>query len=120
MGGGENEEEEDGKADTVLRKRSRAPVFEEDEEEGARTGSFAGCRPLHRSQRATWRWPHNPSRRLVQQLMMTASTTHQQLTKEQLEAGGIGEDLIRLSIGLEDPEDLIADLDQALRTSQRS
>ena len=53
-------------------------------------------------------------------ILHPASTTHQQLTKEQLEAGGIGEDLIRLSIGLEDPEDLIADLDQALRTSQRS
>ncbi|MEC9183125.1 MAG: O-acetylhomoserine aminocarboxypropyltransferase [Pseudomonadota bacterium] len=53
-------------------------------------------------------------------ILHPASTTHQQLTKEQLEAGGIGEDLIRLSIGLEDPEDLIADLDQALRTPQRS
>ena len=53
-------------------------------------------------------------------ILHPASTTHQQLTKEQLEAGGIGEDLIRLSIGLEDPEDLIADLDQALRASQRS
>ena len=52
-------------------------------------------------------------------ILHPASTTHQQLTKEQLEAGGIGEDLIRLSIGLEDPEDLIADLDQALRASQR-
>lgn len=53
-------------------------------------------------------------------ILHPASTTHQQLTKEQLEAGGIGEDLIRLSIGLEDPEDLVADLDQALRASQRS
>jgi O-acetylhomoserine (thiol)-lyase len=53
-------------------------------------------------------------------ILHPASTTHQQLTKEQLEAGGIGEDLIRLSIGLEDPEDLIADLGQALRASQRS
>ncbi len=53
-------------------------------------------------------------------ILHPASTTHQQLTREQLESGGIGEDLIRLSIGLEDPEDLIADLDQALRASQRS
>ncbi|HUG83290.1 MAG TPA: PLP-dependent transferase, partial [Euzebya sp.] len=44
-----------------------------------------------------------------------ASTTHQRLTAAQLEAAGIGEDLIRLSVGLEDPDDLIADLDRALR-----
>ncbi|MGI9953265.1 homocysteine synthase [Moorellaceae bacterium AZ2] len=43
-----------------------------------------------------------------------ASTTHQQLTVEEQLASGVTEDLVRLSIGLEDPEDLIADLDQAL------
>lgn len=43
-----------------------------------------------------------------------ASTTHQQLTPEQLAAGGVNEDLIRISVGLEDPEDIIWDLDQAL------
>ena len=43
-----------------------------------------------------------------------ASTTHQQMDAAQLLAAGIGEDMIRLSVGLEDPEDLIADLDRAL------
>ena len=43
-----------------------------------------------------------------------ASTTHQQLTAEQLAAGGVGEDLIRISVGLEDAVDIIWDLDQAL------
>lgn len=43
-----------------------------------------------------------------------ASHTHRQLTDEQLKAAGIPPDLIRLSIGLEDPEDLIEDLKQAL------
>ena len=38
-------------------------------------------------------------------ILHPASTTHQQLTKEQLESTGISEDMIRLSIGLEDPED---------------
>lgn len=52
-------------------------------------------------------------------ILHPASTTHQQLTKDQLDAAGIGEDMIRLSIGLEDPADLMADLDQALRASQR-
>ena len=44
-----------------------------------------------------------------------ASTTHQQLSSRELAAAGVPEGLIRLSIGLEDPEDLIADLEQALK-----
>ncbi|WP_081416573.1 O-acetylhomoserine aminocarboxypropyltransferase/cysteine synthase family protein [Arthrobacter castelli] len=42
------------------------------------------------------------------------STTHQQLNAEQLEAAGIPEDLVRISVGLEDLEDILWDLDQAL------
>jgi O-acetylhomoserine (thiol)-lyase len=48
-----------------------------------------------------------------------ASTTHQQMSAEDLEAAGVGEDMIRLAIGLEDPDDIIADLKQALRASQK-
>ena len=43
-----------------------------------------------------------------------ASHTHRQLTDRQLEEAGIPPDLIRLSVGLEDPEDLIGDIRQAL------
>ena len=43
-----------------------------------------------------------------------ASTTHRQLSDAQKTAAGAGPDVVRLSIGLEDVEDLIADLDQAL------
>jgi O-acetylhomoserine (thiol)-lyase len=43
-----------------------------------------------------------------------ASTTHRQLEADQLEAAGAGPNVVRLSIGIEDAEDLIADLDQAL------
>ncbi len=43
-----------------------------------------------------------------------ASATHRQMTDEQLEAAGVGADLIRLSCGLENVEDLIADIAQAL------
>jgi O-acetylhomoserine (thiol)-lyase len=43
-----------------------------------------------------------------------ASTTHQQLSPEELEAAGVPEGLIRLSVGLEYPEDLVEDLRQAL------
>ena len=43
-----------------------------------------------------------------------ASTTHKQLTDEQKVAAGAGPDVVRLSVGIEDKDDLIADLDQAL------
>ncbi|MBR3990321.1 MAG: O-acetylhomoserine aminocarboxypropyltransferase/cysteine synthase [Bacteroidales bacterium] len=46
-----------------------------------------------------------------------ASHTHRQLSDEQLRAAGIAPDLIRLSIGLEDPEDIINDLKQALENA---
>jgi O-acetylhomoserine (thiol)-lyase len=49
-----------------------------------------------------------------------ASTTHQQLDAASLQAAGIGEDMIRLSVGIEDPDDIIADLAQALRASQKA
>ena len=45
-----------------------------------------------------------------------ASTTHSQLSEAALKASGISQDLIRLSVGLEDYEDLRNDLDQALNT----
>ena len=48
-----------------------------------------------------------------------ASTTHQQLTKEEQIATGVTEDYIRLSIGIEDPTDIIKDIDQALIASQK-
>ena len=44
-----------------------------------------------------------------------ASHTHRQLTDRQLEEAGIPPDLIRLSVGLEDASDLIADIKQALK-----
>ena len=47
------------------------------------------------------------------------STTHQQMSSADLEAAGVAENLVRVSVGLEDPDDICADLDQALRASQR-
>ncbi|HLX46505.1 MAG TPA: O-acetylhomoserine aminocarboxypropyltransferase/cysteine synthase family protein [Bryobacteraceae bacterium] len=49
-----------------------------------------------------------------------ASTTHQQLTTEEKLSGGITDDLIRLSVGIEEIEDILWDLDQALRLSVQS
>ena len=48
-----------------------------------------------------------------------ATTTHQQMSAAQLEAGGISEDMVRLSVGIESVADIIRDLDQALRASQK-
>ena len=53
-------------------------------------------------------------------ILHPASTTHRQLTDEQRAAAGAGNDVIRLSIGLETVEDLIADLDQALKASAQA
>ncbi len=48
-----------------------------------------------------------------------ASTTHQQVSPEAREAAGVGDDTIRISVGLEDTEDILADLDGALREADR-
>ncbi|MEL6648181.1 MAG: PLP-dependent transferase, partial [Pseudomonadota bacterium] len=45
----------------------------------------------------------------------SASTTHRQLTPEQQTAAGAAPNVVRISIGIEDPDDIIADLDQALK-----
>ena len=51
-------------------------------------------------------------------ILHPASHTHRQLSDEQLLEAGISPDLIRLSIGLEDPEDIIEDLSQALEAAK--
>jgi O-acetylhomoserine (thiol)-lyase len=48
-----------------------------------------------------------------------ASTTHQQMDAAQLKAAGVGEELVRLSVGIESVSDIIDDLGQALRFSQK-
>ena len=49
-----------------------------------------------------------------------ASTTHSQMDAAALKAAGVGEDLVRLSVGLEAAGDIIDDLNQALRVSQKA
>jgi O-acetylhomoserine (thiol)-lyase len=46
-----------------------------------------------------------------------ASTTHQQMSADQLIAAGIGEDMVRLSVGIESVEDIVSDLGQALHVA---
>ena len=52
-------------------------------------------------------------------ILHPASTTHRQLTDEQREAAGAGPEVVRLSVGLETIDDLIADLDRALAAASR-
>ena len=47
-----------------------------------------------------------------------ATTTHQQLSEEEQLASGVKPELIRVSVGIEDAEDILADIDQALKASQ--
>ncbi len=48
-----------------------------------------------------------------------ATTTHSQLSAEELEAAGVSQDTVRLSVGIEHVDDLVADLDQALAAARR-
>ena len=47
-----------------------------------------------------------------------ASSTHRQMTDEELIAGGVRPDMVRLSVGIENAEDIIEDLRQALESSR--
>jgi O-acetylhomoserine (thiol)-lyase len=49
-----------------------------------------------------------------------ASTTHRRLDDEALAAAGVGEDMVRLSVGLEDPDDLLWDLDRGLSAAAQA
>ncbi len=49
-----------------------------------------------------------------------ASTTHQQMSDDELESAGVSADMVRLSVGLEDLDDILYDLDQALAASQET
>ena len=83
---------------------------------GVRGGREAGRKFIEAVQLATHLANVGDAKTLV---IHPGSTTHGQLTAQQLEAAGISEDLIRLSVGLEDPNDIIEDLARALKASQR-
>ncbi len=83
---------------------------------GVKGGRAAGRRFIESVQLASHLANVGDAKTLV---IHPGSTTHGQLTADQLEASGIGEDLIRLSVGLEDPDDIVEDLARALKASQR-
>ena len=83
---------------------------------GIRGGREAGIRFINRVKLASHLANIGDARTLV---IHPASTTHQQLSEEALVAGGISADLVRISVGLEDAEDVCADLDMALHAAQK-
>jgi O-acetylhomoserine (thiol)-lyase len=83
---------------------------------GVQGGRAAGRRFIEAVQLATHLANVGDAKTLV---IHPGSTTHGQLSAEQLDAAGISEDLVRLSVGLEDPDDIIEDLARALKASQR-
>lgn len=83
---------------------------------GVKGGREAGARFIESLQLISHLANVGDARTLV---IHPASTTHQQLSDENLVSGGVTPDMIRLSIGLEDIEDILWDLDQALRRVRR-
>ena len=78
---------------------------------GVKGGRAAGARFIEACRLASHLANVGDAKTLV---IHPASTTHRQLSKEELEKAGVSEDMIRLSVGIEHVDDLIADLDQAL------
>lgn len=81
---------------------------------GVAGGREAGARFIEALQLASHLANVGDARTLI---LHPGSTTHQQLNTEQLLAAGVPDDLVRISVGLEDVEDIIWDLDQALATA---
>ncbi|WP_460446075.1 O-acetylhomoserine aminocarboxypropyltransferase/cysteine synthase family protein [Angustibacter aerolatus] len=83
---------------------------------GVRGGRAAGARFIEALQLCSHLANIGDARTLV---IHPASTTHQQLSADQLEVAGVSEDLVRISVGLEDVEDVLWDLDQALTAAAK-
>jgi O-acetylhomoserine (thiol)-lyase len=83
---------------------------------GVRGGRDAGRRFIESLQLCSHLANIGDTRTLV---IHPASTTHQQLTDEQLLAGGVPPDLVRISVGIEDVDDIVWDLDQGLAAATK-
>lgn len=83
---------------------------------GVKGGYEAGARFIENCQLATHLANVGDAKTLV---LHPASTTHMQVPPELREAAGVRDDMIRLSVGLEDPDDIISDLKSAIRAAQK-
>jgi O-acetylhomoserine (thiol)-lyase len=84
---------------------------------GVRGGREAGQRFIESVQLCSHLANIGDARTLV---LHPGSTTHRQLTSEQLRDAGVPEDLVRISVGLEDVDDILWDLDQALAAASKA
>ena len=84
---------------------------------GVRGGRAAGERFINSVQLASHLANIGDVRTLV---IHPGSTTHRQLTDDQLRAAGVGPELVRISVGIEDVDDIIWDLDQALTQAEKA
>ncbi|PLX80317.1 MAG: O-acetylhomoserine aminocarboxypropyltransferase [Desulfuromonas sp.] len=82
---------------------------------GIKGGAAAGARFIDNVELASHLANIGDAKTLV---IHPATTTHQQLSTEEQIAAGVSPDFVRVSVGIEDAEDIIADLDQALKASQ--
>ena len=82
---------------------------------GIKGGTSAGARFIDNVKLASHLANIGDAKTLV---IHPASTTHQQLTEEEQRSAGVFPEFIRVSVGIEDIEDILADLDQALRASR--
>jgi len=82
---------------------------------GIKGGAAAGARFIDNVELASHLANIGDAKTLV---IHPATTTHQQLSAEEQIAAGVSPDFVRVSVGIEDAEDIIADLDQALKASQ--
>jgi O-acetylhomoserine (thiol)-lyase len=82
---------------------------------GLKGGYEAGIKAVERCELISHLANVGDTRSLI---LHPASTTHRQLTDEQRQAAGAGPDVVRLSIGIETVDDIIADLDQALEAAR--
>jgi O-acetylhomoserine (thiol)-lyase len=83
---------------------------------GVRGGRAAGAKFIEALKLASHLANVGDARTLV---IHPASTTHQQMSPAQLAEAGIGEDMVRLSVGIESIDDILADIGQALRASSK-
>jgi O-acetylhomoserine (thiol)-lyase len=84
---------------------------------GIRGGLKAGCRFIESLKLFSHLANVGDAKSLV---IHPASTTHQQLSDDEKLAGGVTNDMIRLSIGIEDIDDILWDLDQALAAAHKA
>jgi len=82
---------------------------------GIRGGAAAGRRFIEAVQLASHLANVGDAKTLV---IHPASTTHQQLSSQERKAAGVSEDLIRVSVGIEHIDDILADFDQALKAAR--